>query len=71
MENNKNFKEDQKLVKSVQQAKKILDMLLPHSKKNLESGISELLNKLKNPKLDLLLDRYPDLLQEYDLEELL
>ena len=71
MENNKNFKEDQKLVKSVQQAKKILDMLLPHSKKNLESGISELLDKLKNPKLDLLLDRYPDLLQEYDLEELL
>ncbi len=46
-------------------------MLLQHSNKNLESGISELLGKLKNPKLDLLLDRYPDLLQEYDLEELL
>ncbi|MBP4140146.1 hypothetical protein [Flavobacterium geliluteum] len=31
----------------------------------------QLLGKLQNPKLDLLLDRYPDLLQEYDLEELL
>ena len=31
----------------------------------------ELLDKLKNPKLDLLLDRYPALLQEYGLEQLL
>ncbi|MGQ7945055.1 hypothetical protein [Flavobacterium sp. WC2509] len=71
MKNNKNFKKEKTLVKSVDQANTVLHMLLQNSKKNLESGISELLNKLKNPKLDLLLDRYPDLLQEYDLEELL
>ena len=71
MKNNKNVKKEKKLVKSVDQAKTVLNMLLQNSKKNLESGISELLDKLKNPKLDLLLDRYPDLLQEYDLEELL
>ena len=71
MKNNKNFKKEKTLVKSVDQAKTVLHMLLQNSKKNLESGIPELLDKLKNPKLDLLLDRYPDLLQEYDLEELL
>lgn len=71
MKNNKNVKKDQKLVKSAEQAKRVLDMLLPDSQKNLENGISELLGKLKNPKLDLLLDRYPDLLQQYGLEELL
>ena len=71
MKNNKNFKKEKILVKSTEQAKTVLHMLLQNSKKNLESGISELLGKLKNPKLDLLLDRYPDLLQEYDLEELL
>lgn len=71
MKNYKSYKREKKLVKSAEQAKKVLDMLLPESKKNLENGISELLDKLKNPKLDLLLDRYPDLLQEYGLEELL
>jgi len=71
MKNNKNFKKEKTLVKSTEQAKTALNMLLQNSKKNLESGISELLGKLKNPKLDLLLDRYPDLLQEYDLKELL
>lgn len=71
MKNNENLKKYKKLVKSRRQAKIALDMLLPNSKKNLESGISELLDKLNNPKLDLLLERYPALLQEYDLEELL
>jgi hypothetical protein len=71
MKKNKNFKKEKTLVKSAEQAKTALNMLLQNPKKNLESGISELLAKLKNPKLDLLLDRYPDLLQEYDLEELL
>lgn len=71
MKNNKNFKEAEKLVRSMQQAKTVLDMLLLNSEKSLESGISELLDKLENTNLDLLLDRYPDLLQEYDLEELL
>jgi hypothetical protein len=71
MKNNKNVKKEKTLVKSTAQAKTALHMLLQHSNKNLESGIPELLDKLKNPKLDLLLDRYPDLLQEYDLKELL
>jgi hypothetical protein len=71
MKKNKNFNKEKKLVKSAEQAKRVLDMLLPDSQKNLENGISELLHKLKNPNLDLLLDRYPDLLQEYGLEELL
>jgi len=71
MKKNKNFKKEKTIVKSAEQAKTALNMLLQNPKKNLESGISELLEKLKNPKLDLLLDRYPDLLQEYDLKELL
>ena len=72
MKNNKNFKKEKRLVKLVEQAKTILNMLLQDSEKpNLEKGISGLLDKLKNPKLDLLLDRYPELLQEYGLDELL
>ena len=72
MKNDKNFKKEKRLVKSVGQAKTALSMLLQDSEKlNLERGISGLLDKLINPKLDLLLDRYPDLLQEYDLEQLL
>ncbi|RRJ90519.1 hypothetical protein [Flavobacterium macacae] len=71
MKNNENSKEEKKLVRSMQQARTVLDMFLLNSEKSLESGISELLDKLKNPNLDLLLDRYPDLLREYELEELL
>lgn len=71
MKKNKNLKKEKTLVKSAEQAETALNMLMQDSKKNLESGISELLSKFKNPKLDLLLDRYPDLLQEYELEELL
>ncbi|GGF05997.1 hypothetical protein [Flavobacterium limi] len=63
--------ENKKLVKSTDQAKTGLHMLMQNPKENLENGISELLEKLKNPKLDLLLNRYPELLQEYDLQELL
>lgn len=72
MENNENFKKGKRLIKSAQQAKTALNMLLQDSEKfNIENGISELLKKLENPKLDLLLDRYPELLQEYGLDELL
>lgn len=72
MENNENFKKGKRLIKSTEQANKALNMLLQDSKKfNFEKGISELLEKLQNPKLDLLLDRYPELLQEFGLEELL
>lgn len=72
MENNENFKKGKKLIKSAQQAKTALNMLMQDSEKfNIEKGISELLKKLENPKLELLLDRYPELLQEYGLEQLL
>lgn len=72
MKNDKNFKKEKRLVKSVAQAKTALNMLLQDSERqNLERGISRLLDKLKNPNLDVLLDRYPDLLQEYDLDQLL
>lgn len=72
MENNENFNNEKRLVKTVEQAKTALNMLLQDSEKsNLEMGISELLDKLKNSKLDLLMDRYPELLQEYGLEQLL
>lgn len=72
MENNENFMKGKRLIKSTEQANKALNMLLQDSKKfNFEKGISELLEKLQNPKLDLLLDRYPELLQEFGLEELL
>ena len=72
MENNENFKKGKRLIKSAQQAKTALNMLLQDSEKfNIEKGISELLKKLENPKLELLLDRYPELLQEYGLEQLL
>ncbi|CAD0004359.1 hypothetical protein [Flavobacterium chungangense] len=64
-------KEYKKLVKSTAEAKTALHILMQNPKENLEDGISELIEKLKNPKLHVLLDRYPDLLQEYDLEELL
>lgn len=72
MKNNKNFARGKRLVKTFEQAKTALSILMLDSEKlNLERGISGLIDKLKNPKLDLLLDRYPDLLQEYDLEQLL
>ncbi|QLC65960.1 hypothetical protein LPB248_06610 [Flavobacterium sp. LPB0248] len=71
MKNYKSHKKEKKLIKSAEQAEKALNMLLQNPKKNLEDGISELLGRLKNPKLDLMLERYPDLLQEYDLKELL
>lgn len=72
MKNIKNFTRGKRLVKTFGQAKTALSILMQDSEKlNLERGISVLIDKLKNPKLDLLLDRYPDLLQEYDLEQLL
>ena len=50
MENNENFKKGKRLIKSAQQAKTALNMLLQDSEKfNIEKGISELLKKLENP----------------------
>jgi hypothetical protein len=72
MKNDKNFKKEKRLVKTVSQARTVLNMFLLDSQKlNIEREISGLIEKLENPKLDLLMDRYPDLLQHYDLKELL
>ena len=72
MENNEKGKKNKRLLKSVGQAKTALNMLWQDSGKlNLERGVSELLEKLNNPKLSLVLNRYPELLQEYELEQLL
>ena len=72
MENNKNYKKIKRLIQSMQQAKTALNILLQEAEKlQLEKGMAELLEKLKNPKLDVLLDRYPQLLQEHELEKLL
>ncbi|MGV8993827.1 MAG: hypothetical protein ACOH1O_06975 [Flavobacterium sp.] len=72
MKHIENFKKGKSIVKSAEQAKNVLDMLLQVSEReNLEKGLSELMDKLKNPKIDLLMDKYPELLQEYELKQLL
>jgi len=72
MENDENIKRDYRVLKSLEQAKKALKMLMQDSEKSqLEDGILELIQKLKNPKINILLDTYPELLQDYELEELL
>jgi len=72
MKNDENSKTGHRFVKSQEQAKKALKMLMQDLEKSqLEDGIQELMRKLKNPKIDLLLDTYPELLQEYELEQLL
>jgi hypothetical protein len=71
MKKDRNLKKEKTLIKSAEQAQTALNLLLGKAKNNLDKGILELLEKLQNPSLDLLLDKYPDLLQEYDLEELL
>ncbi|WP_296149904.1 hypothetical protein [uncultured Flavobacterium sp.] len=72
MENNNYPRKEKKLVTSRAQAKTVLHMLFEDSEKQeLARGISSLLDQLRNPELDVLLDRYPELLQEYDLAQLL
>lgn len=44
-------------------------MFLPDSKKNFENGILQLLDILNDPQLDLLLERYTDLPQEYSIPD--
>lgn len=72
MKNDENSRTGHRFVKSREQAKKALKMLMQHSEKyQLEDGILELIRKLKNPKINILLDTYPELLQDYELKELL
>jgi len=61
-----------RLVKSKADARFTLDILLQEAdRENLKSGISTLLCKLENPRVNALFERYPDLLQEYGAEEML
>lgn len=72
MENNEIIKKEKRLVKSVEEARQVLKMLMQDSEKtNLENGITKLMQGLDNSKLDPLLDRYPELMQQYRLKELL
>ncbi|WP_281310380.1 hypothetical protein [Flavobacterium flavigenum] len=72
MKKNKNYKTEKRLIKTRTQAKKVLSMFWQDPEKmNIEKGIATLLNKLNNPGLNLLFDNYPDLLEQYGLQELL
>ncbi len=72
MENNEIIKKEKRIVKSVEEATQVLKMLMQHSEKsNLENGITKLIQQLNNPRLYLLMDRYPELMQHYKLQELL
>lgn len=60
------------IITSKADAQFTLDLLLQDAdRKNLERGIYTFLGKLKNPRVNDLFERYPDLLQEYGLEETL
>lgn len=72
MENNEIIKKEKRIVKSVEEATQVLKMLKQQSEKsNLENGITKLIQQLNNPRLYLLMDRYPELMQHYKLKELL
>ncbi|MNU32617.1 hypothetical protein D3C71_211660 [compost metagenome] len=72
MKDKKNFSKDNQLVKTREQAEIALGILVQNSQgEDLEAGIFNLRDQLNNPKLTELLDNYPDLIQEYKLEELL
>jgi len=71
MKNNEIIKKEKRIVKSVEEAMQVLKMLMQHSEKsNLENGITKLIQQLNNPKLYLLMDRYPELMQHYKLQKL-
>ena len=72
MENNEIIKKEKRIVKSDREAKQVLKMLMQDAEKyNLENGITKLIPQLNNHKLYLLMDRYPEILQQYKLNELL
>lgn len=72
MKDKKNFSKDNQLVQTREQAEIALGILVQNSQgEDLEAGIFNLRDQLNNPKLTELLDNYPDLIQEYKLEELL
>lgn len=72
MKKNAPFSKEKQLVQTREQAEIALSILVQNSQgEDLELGIFFLLEQLNNPRLTELLDSYPDLIQEYELEKLL
>lgn len=72
MKNNTPFSKEKQLVQTKEQAKIALNILVHNSQgEDLELGLFHLCDQLNNPRLTELLDNYPDLIQEYELEKML
>lgn len=72
MKNNTPFSKEKQLTQTREQAEIALNILVQNSQgQDLELGIFRLRDQLNNPRLTELLDSYPDLIQEYELEKLL
>ncbi|PWN61708.1 hypothetical protein [Chryseobacterium viscerum] len=72
MKKNTPFSKEKQLVQTREQAEIALSILVQNSQGvDLELGIFCLRDQLNNPRLTELLDSYPDLIQEYELEKLL
>jgi len=72
MKKNTPFSKERQLVQTREQAEIALSILVQNSQgEDLELGIFCLRDQLNNPRLTELLDSYPDLIQEYELEKLL
>lgn len=72
MTKNTPFSKERQLVQTKEQAEIALSILVQNSQgEDLELGIFCLRDQLNNPRLTELLDSYPDLIQEYELEKLL
>jgi len=64
------YNNQKRIIKSEVDAQFALDRLLQGDDlRNLENGIYTFLIKLDNPRVNTLFDSYPDLLQEYGLED--
>jgi len=71
MKNNKHFSKDKQLVKTREQAEIALNILVQNSQReDLEIGVFRLRDQLINPGLTKLLDSFPELIQEYELDRL-
>lgn len=72
MKNNTPFSKEKQLIQTREQAEIALNFLVQNSQgQDLELGIFRLRDQLNTPRLTELLDSYPDLIQEYELEKLL
>ena len=72
MDTNENFKNERRIVQSAARAKPLLNKLMCGSEKeNHKKMLSRLIAKLESPTINLLMDRYAQLLQQYELEKLL